>query len=161
MRRTRFAALVAALVGVLAVLVTASPASATTPQRNMTRTSGVPDAGVVSPDTSSIDIGGGAAHLHADLTFTGKNSFVLTNVYLCDKKDDNKGPRFKIYDQVGPYPVTYKDPYGHGNCASWPDGIPWVTSYTVNYVQLHVYACSPSGSCTAGEWSVKHDNPYA
>lgn len=125
-------------------LATATPASAET----------------VTPYSSSIDIGGGAAHLTATLTFVSKNEFKLTNVKLCDKASDSKAPEFNPWDQYGPYPGE-KDSKGNGECITTPS-LDYISGSTIDYIQLHVYACNPDyTACTAGEWSVKHNNPNA
>lgn len=79
---------------------------------------------------------------------------------LCDKASDSKAPEFHPWDQDGSY-WGLKDPNGNGRCVT-SSLMDYTLGRTVDYIQVHVYACNPDyTSCTAGEWSVKHDNPYA
>lgn len=107
-----------------------------------------------------FDVSDGSAEVSGTLNFTGARTFTLSNVDLTDRACDARYAFFYAVDNVGHFAehrngngchtTIHWDSLSGGSSAGDPD---------VEYLYIHVQACSLTSGCSGGADSPAFDNP--
>jgi hypothetical protein len=140
------------------VTIPCKPANELTPQQRAALLASMPggkEFRKCTPGTST------KVRLAAFYEFTGKRSWVLSNVQLSDKACDGRTVYADVTTNNG-WNSEFVNSAGCGTTGYWAGPIPMSdpSGYTTKYVYIRLYACNTWG-CSSVVSSSYHHNPYS